>query len=124
MVDRTEARVGDHIEGLFAAIIRMRPPANVGEQTSRMAQPLLLAGFLQMRRVQEIIRPDAEILAVPGGARAQHVEIARRDKERVGMPLHGVKPLIEQACSRTPSADTTISRGFAAPNDLSITRAA
>jgi len=32
MIDRHEGRIGDDVERLLAAIIRMRPPADIGQR--------------------------------------------------------------------------------------------
>ena len=41
MIDADEGGMGDDIHRLLAAIIGMRPPANIGEQTGGAAQPQL-----------------------------------------------------------------------------------
>ncbi len=50
MVDADEGRVGDDVERLLAAIVRMRAPADVGEQAGGVAQPLLLGGLVDAGR--------------------------------------------------------------------------
>ena len=50
MVDADERRVRDDVERLLAAIIRMRAPADIGEQAGRMTQALLLGGLVDARR--------------------------------------------------------------------------
>ncbi len=45
----TKARMGDDIDRLLAAIVRVRAPADVGEQARGMAQPLLVGALVEAR---------------------------------------------------------------------------
>ena len=47
MVDAAEAAVRDDVERLLAAIIRVRPPADIAEEARGMAQPLFLRRFVE-----------------------------------------------------------------------------
>ena len=49
MVDADEGGVGDQVEALLAAIFRMRPPADVGEQAGGVAEPRLLRASRRAR---------------------------------------------------------------------------
>src|SRR5690606_4990642 len=49
MIDTGERRVGDDVQPLFAAIIGMGAPADIGEMAGRMAQPYVLRVFLQLQ---------------------------------------------------------------------------
>ena len=72
MIDRDERRVGDDIERLFAAVIGVGTPADVGEQTGRMAQSLPSAVSSRPDVLNEAIRPLDQLLdhgAVSGSAR-------------------------------------------------------
>jgi hypothetical protein len=46
MVQPDERRVGDDVERLLATILGVGTPADVGEETCSMAQPLFLGTFL------------------------------------------------------------------------------
>ena len=50
MVDAEKAGVRDDVERLLAAIVRMRAPADVGEQAGGVAQPPLLGGLVDAGR--------------------------------------------------------------------------
>ena len=47
VIDRDEGGVGDDVERLLAAIVGMRPPTDVGEQASGMAQPPFVHGLVE-----------------------------------------------------------------------------
>ena len=49
MVDAEKAGVRDNVERLLAAIIGMRAPADIGEQTGGMAQPPLVGRLVDPR---------------------------------------------------------------------------
>ena len=49
MIDADEGGVGDDVERLLAAIIRMRAPADVGEQAGGVAQAAFLRGLVECR---------------------------------------------------------------------------
>ena len=48
MADRAEIAVGDEVERLLAAMVRMHAPADVGQQAGGVAQAALLLGLAQM----------------------------------------------------------------------------
>jgi len=48
MIDGRESRMRDEIVALRASVIRMRPPAHVGQQTRRMSQSAFGLVFLDL----------------------------------------------------------------------------
>ena len=64
MVDRDEGGVGDKVEALLAAVVRARPPADVGEQAGGVAVAALRDGLGQAGRRDEAVGPGAQLLAV------------------------------------------------------------
>ena len=49
MVDGGEAAMGDDVERLLAAIVRVRAPADIGQQAGRVTQPPLLGRLVEPR---------------------------------------------------------------------------
>ena len=64
MIDGDEGRIGDDVERLLAAIIGMRPPADVGEQAGGMAQPPLLRRLVEADRRHETVGPVDQLFAM------------------------------------------------------------
>jgi len=64
MVNPREGGVLDKIQAFLAAIIRMRAPIHIRQEAGRVAKPLFLGGFLEMRGFHEVIGPGAKILGV------------------------------------------------------------
>src|SRR5262249_8899643 len=91
MVDTDKACVRDDVERLFAAVVGVRAPADVGQQTGGVAQPPLFARLIQSRGTHEAIRPFDQLFAVGGRARAQAVQVARRSEQRVLLAVVGVE---------------------------------
>ena len=101
MVDAGKIGMGDDVEALLAAVIWMGAPADVRQQTAGVAQPRFVRHLLQMGRLHEGIGPQAEVLAVARRTRAQQVQLARRDQQRV-LPAGGfVEALIEPPLAHT-----------------------
>jgi hypothetical protein len=96
MVDADEGGVGDDVEALLAAVVGMRPPADVGKQAGGVAQSALGGRLGQAESCDEAIRPGAQLLAMGGRAGAALASSSRRSNSRP---------------SRTPSAETATSRG-------------
>ena len=87
MVDGDEGAVRDDVHRLLAAIIRMRAPADIGQETGGMAQPLLVGGLVEAGRRHEAVGPIDQFLAVMRRARAQHVEVGGRRDQRIARAL-------------------------------------
>ena len=96
VVDTDEGCVRDDVERLLAAIIRVRAPANVGEQTSGMAIALLVGGLVEPGGRHEAVGPADEFLAVGGRTRAQQVEVLGGGEERIARALLRVEQRIKQ----------------------------
>src|SRR5262249_61704490 len=77
VIDCDEGGVSDDVERLLAAIVGMCPPADVGEKARHVAQPPLFRGLVEPGGRHEAVGPGDQLLAMGGGARAQHVELAR-----------------------------------------------
>ena len=77
MADRAEIAVGDQAHGLFAAVIGMNPPADVGQKARGMAQPAVFLGFPQLRDPDQAVGPADQFLGMACGARQQFVQRLR-----------------------------------------------
>jgi hypothetical protein len=62
MVDTDEGGMRDQVQALLAAVFRMRPPANVGEQAGGPAEPRLLVGFVETERCEDLRAPGEELM--------------------------------------------------------------
>ena len=71
MIEADEGGVGDEVVGLFAAIVGMGAPGDVGEQAGGVAQPRLLGVSSRWVEPRNCARPGEQLLAVAGRARAQ-----------------------------------------------------
>ena len=71
MIDRDERRIGDEVEALLAAVVRARPPADIGEKAGGVAVAALGDGLGQACGRDEAVGPVPQLLAVPGRAGAQ-----------------------------------------------------
>ena len=96
VVEPDEGGVGNDVERLLAAILGMRAPADIREETCGMSQPLLLGPFLDAGRSHEPVGPVDQFLAVPWRARAEDIEIVRGDDQRILAPRLLVEQLVEQ----------------------------
>ena len=105
MVDRHEGRIGDDVERLLAAIIRMRAPADIGEQAGGVPQPALLGGLVEPGGGDEPVGPRDQLLAMGGRARAQQVELGGGGDQRILAPLLLVEQRIEQALAHAERRD-------------------
>ena len=110
MIDADEAGMGDDVERLLAAIVRMRAPADVGEQAGGVAQPLLLGALVDAGRRHERVGPGDQLLAVLRRARAQQIELVRRGDQRVLLALVGVEQRIEQALAHAERGEHHVAR--------------
>ena len=110
MIDRGEAAMGDDVERLLAAIIGMRPPADIGQQARGVAQPALLGGFVEAGGRHETIGPVDQLLAMARRARAQLVEIARRLDQRVLLLVLLLEQRIEQALAHAERREHHLAR--------------
>src|SRR2546421_10864990 len=77
MSDRAEISVGDETERLFAAVVGMHPPSDVGQQASRMTQAAIFLGFPQFYDPHQTIGPVDQFFRMPYGSRQQLVERLR-----------------------------------------------
>ncbi len=76
MINADERGMRNHAHALLTAIIRMRPPADISEQTGRMAQAPLIIILARIDEREELIRPPHEFGAVARRARAQRAQLA------------------------------------------------
>ena len=71
MIDAGKAGVGDQVEALLAAVVGVRAPADVGDEAGGIAQAPFLGRLLGAGRLEQRIRPLAQLPGVLDGARAQ-----------------------------------------------------
>ena len=64
MTDRTEIRVGDDVERLFAAIVGMRPPADIRQEARRVTKTPLVLVFAQACDAHQPIGPPDQFFRV------------------------------------------------------------
>ena len=83
VIDADKGGIGDDVERLLAAIVGMRPPADIGEQAGGVAQAPFVGGLLEAGGRHEAVGPTDEFLAVTRRARTQHIEFSRRRDQRV-----------------------------------------
>src|SRR5277367_988224 len=62
MADRAEIAVGDQAEGLFAAVVGMYPPADVGQQAGSVAQATVFFCFAQLHDADQPVGPRNQFL--------------------------------------------------------------
>jgi len=117
MVNAAEGCVGDDVERLLAAIIGMRAPTDVGEQTGGMPQPLVVNRFVELGREHEVIGPVAQLLAMQRRAGPQHIEVPGRGDERIRPPLRQIQPLVQKPLAHAKSRNDNIAR-LGAADDL------
>ena len=110
MIDRRKAAMGDDVERLLAAIVGMRPPADIGEQARRMTQAALLAGFVEAGRFHEAVGPLDQLFAVARRARAELIEMPRRLDQRVLLLFLVLEQRIEQALAHAERREHHLAR--------------
>src|SRR5262245_1540576 len=66
VVDGDKGSIGDDVERLLAAIVRVGPPADVGEKARHMAQAPLLRALVEPGGRHEAVGPRDQFLAVSG----------------------------------------------------------
>ncbi len=117
MIDADEAGIGDQVEALLAAIVRMRPPADIGEQAGGVAEPPLRRRLVQAEAVEEAVAPGTQLLAMLRRARAQEVELVGGGEQRVDRLRLGREPLVEEALAHAERGHDDLLR-IARPDDL------
>ena len=117
MIHAHEGGVLDHRDALLAAVIRMRPPADIRQQAARVAQAALVGGLVTVQGRDEPIRPGDQLLAVARRARAQDVEFRRRGQQRIDQPCVPVELLEQQALADARCRDRHLARA-PDPDDL------
>ena len=123
MTDRAEIAVGDQIERLLAAIVRMNPPADVRQQARGMAQPAIFGGFPQLRDPDQPVGPSDQFLGMASGARQQFVQRLRGADQPVlcSLPSGSIE---YSRPSRTPKVENIMVFGLAMRMMYSSTSAA
>src|SRR5262249_17186671 len=91
MINADKGGVGDDVERLLAAIVRMRAPADVSQETGGVAQPPLLGGLLDPGRGHEAVSPGDQLLAMRRRARAKHIELLGGRNQRILPALFGIQ---------------------------------
>src|SRR5215470_10167454 len=83
MIDAGKAAMRDDVERLFATVIGMGAPADIGEKTRCMPQPALLGGLIESGSGHESVGPGDQFLAMARRAGAQLIEMPRRFEQCV-----------------------------------------
>jgi hypothetical protein len=95
MSDRTEISVGDETERLFAAVVGMHPPSDIGQQASGMTQAAIFLGFPQFYDPHQTIGPVDQFFRMACESRQQLVERPRGANQPVlrafGLRQHRVE---------------------------------
>ena len=116
MIDGGEAAVGDDVERLLAAVIGMRPPADVGEQARGMTQAAFVGGLIEARRSHETVGPFDQLFAMARRARAQLIETARGLDECVLLLVLLLEQRIEQPFAHPERGKYHLARSADAQN--------
>ena len=77
MIDADKSPMSDDVGRLPRAIIGMGAPGNIGQQTGRVAQTLLLEGFVEPRDAMKASVHVEQFFAVGAAARQQRALFAR-----------------------------------------------
>ena len=83
MIDRDEGGIGDEIVGLRSAIIGVGAPGNVRQEARGVPESPVFLVFVQVRGRKQPVGPFEKLLPVRGRARAQAIELAGRDDQRI-----------------------------------------
>src|SRR5262249_7881156 len=108
VIHRDKSGVGDDIKRLLAAVIGVRSPAYVGEQTGYVTQSPLLRSLFKSGRRHEAICPRDQFLAMGGQPRAQHIELACRSDQRILVALLRVESRIQQPLAHAERRDDDV----------------
>src|SRR5690349_7245333 len=95
MIDADEGGMGDEVEALLAAIFRMGPPADVTEQAGCNAEARFFSRLVEAEGLEHHSRPWAQLLHVPGRARAQIGELLAGRNQRILRLLLAVEEVVE-----------------------------
>jgi len=124
MVDRRKTAMGDDVERLLAAVIGMRPPADIGKKTRGHGAAGVPLGFLEARRGQETVGPRDQFLAMARGERERNRLRWRAASMSASFSLsRRLSSGIEQAFAHA-SAENTTWRGLPMRRMYSSTSAA
>ena len=110
MVDGGEAAVGNDIERLLAAVIGMRPPADIGQQAGSVTKPAFLGRFTEAGGGHEAVGPCDQLFAVARRARTQFVEPACRFDQRILLLGLLLEQRIEQALAHAECGEYHLAR--------------
>src|ERR1700692_637346 len=95
MTYRSEISVGDETKRLLAAVVRMHPPSDVGQQARGMTQAAIFLSLAQFYDPHQSIGPVDQFFRVARGSRQQLVERLRGANEPIlralGLRQHRVK---------------------------------
>ena len=68
MIDANKGCMRDDVERLLAAIVRMPPPADIGEEAGGVPQAFFVAGLVEAGGRHEFAGPVRQFLAMAGRA--------------------------------------------------------
>src|SRR5262245_61240249 len=101
VIDPDEGAVGDEVQALDAAIIRVRPPADIREQAGRVAEPPLLRRLGRAGRAEQGIGPEAELIGAVERARAPAGNVAASRDQRIFALLVFAQQAVQQSFADT-----------------------
>ena len=123
MVHPAQAGMGDRIDALLAAIVRMGPPVDVGQQAGGMAQSALFGRFFQRRIGEELIGPVAEFIGVRERPGAEAGVILTEADERIARSLVGRQKAVDQPFADSEDREYDLARLHQAQQPLENQRA-
>src|SRR3954453_22740195 len=83
MVYGHKGRVRDDVERLLAAIVRVGPPADIGEEAGGVPQAAFFGRLVETRGPHEPVSPGNQVLRMRGGTRPEHVELVCCGEQRI-----------------------------------------
>ena len=110
MIDPDKGRVRDDVERLLAAIVRMRPPADVGQQAGGVTIAPLVRGLIEAGARHESVGPSDQLVAVHRRTRAQQIEVLRGRDQRVLGALLRLEQRVEQPFAHAERRDDDLLR--------------
>ena len=109
MIDPAEARVGDRIDALLAAVIGMGSPADVGQKACRMPEAAFICRLLS-RVGEELIGPTAELEGMLDGSGPQRGVILAEADQRIAGLLEGRQEAVDQAFANSEDGEYDLAR--------------
>src|SRR5262245_41163630 len=96
VVDADKRAVSNEVQALNAAIIRMRPPADIRKQAGGMAEPPLLGRLDRTGRPEQRVGPEAQLVGAVYRARPAAGDIVASCDQDILALLLGAQQAVEQ----------------------------